>query len=64
MTTPTCPICGHPIHRDPVLFRAQEVHKLCELAAQAQESQPAAEALFATLGQSQDAVEWDTTDTV
>lgn len=64
MNTLICPICHDPIHRDPVLFRAEQVHKLCELAVQAQESQPAAEALFATLGRSQDALEWDTADTV
>lgn len=63
MNAPICQHCDGPVHRDPVLFRAEAVHKLCELAAQAKESEAATESLFARLGESRDAVEWDTSDT-
>lgn len=62
-TSAICPLCNDPIHRDPVLFRAEAVHKLCEMLAQAKESEAATESLFARLGEIRDAVEWDATDT-
>lgn len=34
MTTPICPYCHGPVHRDPVLFRSREAHELCGLRSE------------------------------
>lgn len=53
-----CAICGEPVMRDPVLFRAESVHAFCELRARALEGDTAANTLWERLSKTADAVEW------
>lgn len=56
MTAHICPICHAPVYRDPVLFRLEKVHKLCQLLEESRSNKAARESLFSRLASVSDAV--------